>query len=144
MSTRSILKQLLDSFFFEIAFYVFVFNCGILNPLHRNKFYGSFKSIQGQRGGVPPIYKSEVDISPRCFKEYEPGKSKVLLCKVKNWAYAMQYPHKLWPQMWYIYVPPFQGPRIRIGCYIQVGLQSRHTILYKNVLLVKIEGPGAG
>ena len=30
---------------FEIAFYVFVFNCGILNPLHTNKFYGGLKFI---------------------------------------------------------------------------------------------------
>jgi len=36
---------LLDSFFFEIAFYVFVFNCGNLKPLHTNKFYGGLKSI---------------------------------------------------------------------------------------------------
>ena len=67
MSTRSILKQLLDSFFFLIAFYVFVFNCGILNPLHTNKFYGGLKFIWGKRGrGGGPIYKSEVDIISQC------------------------------------------------------------------------------
>ena len=59
MSTRSILKQLLDSFFFEIAFYVFVFNCGNWKPLHTNKALSLFRVKEG--GG--PIYKSEVDIN---------------------------------------------------------------------------------
>ena len=59
MNTKSILKQLLVSFFcLEIAFYIIVLNCGNWKPLHTNKFDGGFKFIEGQRGGGPPIYKS--------------------------------------------------------------------------------------
>ena len=45
MNTKSILKQLLDSFFFEIEFYVIILNCGIENPIHTNKFDGGFTFI---------------------------------------------------------------------------------------------------
>ena len=60
MSTRSILKQLLDSFFFEIAFYIFVFNCGNLKPLHTS-FMVALSLFRVREGGGP-IYKSEADI----------------------------------------------------------------------------------
>ena len=52
MNTKSILKQLLVSFFLEIAFYIIVLNCGNWKPLHTNKFDGGFKFIEGQRGGA--------------------------------------------------------------------------------------------
>jgi hypothetical protein len=51
MNTTSILKQLLDSCFLEIAFYVFVFNCGNLKPIHTNKFDGGPKVYLRKRGG---------------------------------------------------------------------------------------------
>ena len=55
MNTKPILKQLLDScFFLEIAFYVFVFNCGNLKPLHTNKFLTLFEVIKGGGEGGPP------------------------------------------------------------------------------------------
>ena len=61
MNTKPILKQLLDSgFFFEIAFYVFVLNCGNWKPLHTNKFLTLFEVI---KGGGPQVYKSEADIT---------------------------------------------------------------------------------
>ena len=57
MNTKSILKQLLVSFFLEIAFYIIVLNCGNWKPLHANKFDGGFEVYWGaKRGG--PIYKS--------------------------------------------------------------------------------------
>ena len=65
MNTKPILKQLLDScFFLEIAFYVFVLNCGNWKPLHTTKFLTLFEVIK--RGGEgPQVYKSEADIN--CF-----------------------------------------------------------------------------
>ena len=48
MNTKPILKQLLDScFFLEIAFYVFVLNCGNWKPIHTNKFLTLFEVIKG-------------------------------------------------------------------------------------------------
>ena len=63
MNTKPILKQLLDSCcFLEIAFYVFVLNCGNWKPIYTNKFDGGLNFIWGNSGGGP-IYKSEADIT---------------------------------------------------------------------------------
>ena len=33
-------------------------------------------------------------------------------------AYVREYPHKIWPEIWYVYVPPFLDPGIPIEIII--------------------------
>ena len=56
MGTRSILKQLLDSFFFEIAFYIVVSNCGTVteNQYIQTSLMVALSLFRGKEGGRGP------------------------------------------------------------------------------------------
>ena len=62
MSTRSILKQLLDSFFFEIAF-MYSFSIVVIENLYIQTSLMVALSLFRVKEGGGPIYKSEVDIT---------------------------------------------------------------------------------
>ena len=54
MNTKSILKQLLDSFFLEIEFYIIILNCGIENQYIQTSLMVALSLFRGKGGGGGP------------------------------------------------------------------------------------------